>query len=242
MSKEIAQTVGGKKLAFILAILAAFAVFAVLGSRFSSRASAQGLSYDVVATSHAPPTIDGQALVPAEIRISPLPTSGFDVAKIAIQITDSNKYEVATAPHALVGNEIANVSAVDMVSVLTANSSLSSEINTPTTFDQANAKRNVFGSLGVQSPVSISTISASGSNDQITNALIAVIAVLATAFLAILVKASSTLMIVRHTWLQVVFPSHKKWRISKRNAAPTRPTTGNIPRLERYIHLSKEPF
>ncbi len=37
MSKEIAQTVGGKKIAWLIAILAAFAVFATLGSRFETR-------------------------------------------------------------------------------------------------------------------------------------------------------------------------------------------------------------
>ncbi|HEX5911892.1 MAG TPA: hypothetical protein VFY54_02045, partial [Rubrobacter sp.] len=38
MTKEIAQTVGGKKIAWLLAILAAFAVFATLGSRWSADA------------------------------------------------------------------------------------------------------------------------------------------------------------------------------------------------------------
>ena len=36
MSKEIAQTVGGKRIAWLVAILAAFVVFATVGSQFRS--------------------------------------------------------------------------------------------------------------------------------------------------------------------------------------------------------------
>ncbi|MEO6043529.1 MAG: hypothetical protein ABIQ47_06375, partial [Tepidiformaceae bacterium] len=48
MSKEIAQTVGGKRIAWLVAIVAAFVVFATVGSQFrSAEATVSQASYIV---------------------------------------------------------------------------------------------------------------------------------------------------------------------------------------------------
>ena len=66
MSKEIAQTVGGKRIAWLVAILAAFVVFATVGSQFrSAEATVSQASYTVTGPwTDTACTVAGPAIAP----------------------------------------------------------------------------------------------------------------------------------------------------------------------------------
>jgi uncharacterized repeat protein (TIGR01451 family) len=88
LSKEIAQTVGGKKIAFLFAILAAFAVFATLGSRLDTK-PASAISGQ---TFTAAPAFGSNVLLGSNITYTLSATQDSGVAQFTLTIPAQTTY------------------------------------------------------------------------------------------------------------------------------------------------------
>lgn len=97
MSREIAQTVGGKRIAWLIAIVAAFAVFATVGSQFRSAEAVDeaDVVIDVTQSPAGPATIDYGTAVTYTVEVTPANNALLDGY---VELDTDSGLNVTTAP------------------------------------------------------------------------------------------------------------------------------------------------